>query len=357
MRDAAIREVIERVPAPAVGVTVFGPEGVRFRYLRGAADDALWDLASLTKVLVTLPEVLELCARGVLDLDGRLGERWARARGRPVGAATVRELLSHNAGLPGTEKLYLLSGERSDLVRGALASALTGPPGCGARYSDLGFLLLGEAVAELGGSTLDALSSRRTGLVFNPGRAVPTEHCRWRRRVVSGEVHDENAWAMGGVAGHAGAFGTLDTVTEAARGWLAGTAVAPALHEAALTCWSDGPSGDRFGLGWWLHPTLEVAGPSGGPGSYGHTGFVGNVLWCEPERGYGVLILSNRIHPARSDRAPFREWTHALLSGIAAQGAGTSSKVGGTLSQVARPTGQKMVKAWPTTASTGTVAS
>jgi CubicO group peptidase (beta-lactamase class C family) len=93
--------------------------------------------------------------------------------------------------------------------------------------------------------------------------------------------------------------------------------VDPTRHAAARRCWSTGPGDVRFGLGWWLPPTGGLGGPAAGPDGYGASGFVGNRLWFEPGRGYGVLVLSNRIHPARGDRAPFAAWCDRLMAAVA----------------------------------------
>jgi CubicO group peptidase (beta-lactamase class C family) len=173
-------------------------------------------------------------------------------------------------------------------------------------------------VQDLTGRSLPALAERRTGLHMGPapGTAVATEQCAWRNRLIVGEVHDENAWAMGGVAGHAGAFGTLRLVTEAAQAWLAERVVSRRLHAMARTCWATGAENQRYGLGWWLAPTNGLGGPSPGPGSYGHSGFVGNRLWLEPERGYGVVILSNRILWGRGNREPYLRWCDRVLDAV-----------------------------------------
>ncbi len=306
-------DLLARVPAPAVAVSVFDAGGVLFECVRGTADlttgrpaaaDDWWDLASLTKVLVTLPEVLALADEGRLDLDEPLDGGW-----------TARQLLSHSSGLPPVVDFYRTLRGRDAILEAVRGIAPQRPPGGAAAYSDLGFLLLGELVRQLRGESLAGLAPRRTGLRFAPlpGPAVATERCPWRGRLISGEVHDENAWAMGGTAGHAGAFGTLGLVTEAARAWFTDAVLSPSLHAQARRCWAGNPQGERFGLGWWLTPTRGLGGPSAGPNSYGASGFVGNRVWFEPDRGYGVVVLSNRVHPTRGDRAPFAAWTHELF--------------------------------------------
>jgi CubicO group peptidase (beta-lactamase class C family) len=176
-------------------------------------------------------------------------------------------------------------------------------------YSDLSFILLGALVEHLTAKPLRG----RVGLRYPPlpGTAVATEYCRWRGRLIVGEVHDENAAAMGGVAGHAGAFGTLDAVTAAARAWLGGQ------HIDVRRCRSTNSAGERFGWGWWLTPTRGLGGPTAGASGFGMSGFVGNRIWLEPEFGYGVVVLSNRIHPVRTERRAFHDWCVCLLDAVA----------------------------------------
>jgi CubicO group peptidase (beta-lactamase class C family) len=314
---------------PAVGVSVFTRDSVLASGAWGAADlsidepvtvDHLWDLASLTKGLVTLPEVLSLVDEGVLVLHTPLADQWGRAAGSDLGRATLAQVLSYDAGMPASAPFYLLDvASRSERIEAVIGTSADRDPGAGAVYSDIGAIALGELVAEIRGRSLAELAAARNGLVFNPdGRtAVATERCAWRRRLVKAEVHDENAASLGGVAGHAGAFGTLQQVAAAASDWLRGSAVSPELGDEATREHSRGSDGERFGLGWWLANTRGLGGPSPGEGSWGLSGFVGNRLWMEPTRGYGVLVLSNRIHPERGDRGPYNAWCDELLQLVA----------------------------------------
>ncbi|MEU7867062.1 serine hydrolase domain-containing protein [Dactylosporangium sp. NPDC049140] len=300
-------ELAARSPTPAVAVAVFDRERVLAHAVRGVADlgtgrpatpACWWDLASLTKVLVTLPAVRALGLPG----DRAIGELWPRAAGRAAGRASVDDLLAHRSGLPATARYY-------ETLRGpAIVDAALDTEPCepGPVYSDLGYIILGALVEDLTGRPLDGGGLRMGGPV---APAVATERCPWRGRLVCGEVHDENAYAMGGYGGHAGAFGTLGRVVAAARPFLGPPP--PCLAESA--------AGERFAAGWWLHPTRGIGGPGAGPDGFGATGFVGNRLWFEPSRGYGVLVLSNRIHPVRGDRGPFAAWCDELFSRVAVE--------------------------------------
>ncbi|MDR7276646.1 serine hydrolase domain-containing protein [Catenuloplanes atrovinosus] len=302
---SSLLDIVRRSPAPATAVAVFGPDEVFTRVVHGTADlttgrpvtdEDWWDLASLTKVLVTLPEVRDLVPNPDLPLE----DLWPEARGYAVGRATVRALLTHTAGLPATVPFYRTATGRDAVLRAVLAQPL-GPPE--EVYSDLGFMLLGRMVEALSGRTLDALARDRTGLRFGapPSSSVATELDPWRGRLIVGEVHDENAAAMGGVAGQAGAFGTLSLVTAAAQTWLRGPAITPARP------------GATFGLGWMVTPRPGL-GSTRLPG-FGHTGYVGNRLWLSPSRGLGVLILANRVHPTREGTAePYVRWCSSLFA-------------------------------------------
>jgi CubicO group peptidase (beta-lactamase class C family) len=317
--------LVRDAPMPAVAVAVFARDERLVEVVHGVADlgtgrparvDSWWDLASLTKVLVTVPEVLDLVARRRIGLDQPLHAAWPAARHAPFAGATVAQLLSYDAGLPATVTFFTGLAGRDRIVEAALRTPLERPVGSGAVYSDVNFVVLGAMVEALTGRSLAAVAQERSGLRYPPlpGPAVATEHCGWRGRLITGEVHDENAAAMGGVAGHAGAFATIGLVARIGQDWLAERVTTAELHRAVRRQWSS--NGDRFGLGWWLTPTRGLGGPSAGPAGYGMSGFVGNRIWLEPERGYGVAVLSNRIHPVRGDRAPFTAWCARLLDAV-----------------------------------------
>nr|BFE56956.1 serine hydrolase domain-containing protein [Dactylosporangium thailandense] len=300
-------ELAARAPMPAVAVAVFDRDRVLARTVHGIADlstgrpatpECWWDLASLTKVLVTLPAVLALG----LPRDRPIARLWPRAAGTPAGRASIDDLLAHRAGLPATVRFHeTLRGPA--IVGAALATEPSEPHPV---YSDLGYIVLGALVEDLTGRPLDGGGLRLGGPV-EP--AVATERCPWRGRLVCGEVHDENASAMGGYGGHAGAFGTLELVTAAAR----------AAFGPTPPCLAANPAGERFAAGWWLHPARGIGGPGAGADGFGASGFVGNRIWFEPSRGYGLVVLSNRVHPVRGDRRPFARWCDELFTRAAAE--------------------------------------
>lgn len=255
-----------------------------------------FDLASLTKVIATTPMVLQLVDQGRLDLDRPLTDAIPDLRqydpvGAPERRLTFRDCLAHRTFLPAVEPIYTLGGDPARLRAYLLQREW---PHGAAVYSDINFMLLGIAIERLTGAALpDWLLGE--GLAFAPkGPAVATERCTWRGRVLRGEVHDENAFALGGAAGHAGLFGTVDGVLDFARGLLDGSGASP----AALSAMRDRQNGDRT-CGW----ERRFAGWQGGDAcsdeTIGHTGFTGTGLWIDFERGLGWTLLTNRVHPTR----------------------------------------------------------
>jgi len=319
-------------PMPAVAIGICDQAGVLASIVHGIANletgeiatvEHWWDLASLTKVLVTLVEMLAAVQRRQLMLSDSLGLVWSRAVGSPLGNVTIGQLLSYNAGMPASVRYYEGgAASRDALLDAVLSTRPQRTPGTYPEYSDINYIVLGELVTHLTGLGLHEHAKRRGWCRYAsphplPGPAVATEYCGWRQQLIVGEVHDENAAALGGVAGHAGAFGTIGSVLAGARACLAGELVGPALSRVATQCWASSTKGERFGLGFLLTPTLGLGGDLAGTDGYGCAGFVGNRLWIEPSRGYAVVVLSNRIHPKRDDRTNFNMWCNRLMCDIA----------------------------------------
>ncbi len=292
------------IPGAVFGVvTASGERAVRFAGLAQRPPDRAemaretwFDLASLTKVIFTTSAILDYAAAGRIDLDAPLTVALPDLRQYDMAAAerrlTFRQCLTHQTHLPAVEPLYTY-GQDSLTLRAFILQRewRAGPP----VYSDINFMLLGIAIERLAGTLLLELPPPR-GLTFkpNPMLCAATEHCAWRGRVMRGIVHDENAFALGGAAGHAGAFGTVEGVMDFARGVLTGEIYSPAGMDAIRT-----RATKTRTVGWEArHP-----GWSGGDGcssdTIGHTGFTGTGLWIDFRRGVAWTLLTNRVHPTR----------------------------------------------------------
>ncbi len=252
-----------------------------------------FDLASLTKVLFTTPAILQLVAEGRIGLDDPLTVAIPDLRQYDLNAAerrlTLRQCLSHQTHLPAVEPLYTYGQDPATLRAFVLQRVWRqGPP----VYSDINFILLGIAIERLTGRPLID-QPLRPGLSFRPNAAetAATERCSWRGRVMRGEVHDENAFALGGAAGHAGLFGTVDGVLDAAQTMLA--ALPPGLKGVR-----ERQSATRT-LGWEAKHDGWSGGDACSEDTIGHTGFTGTGLWIDFGRGLAWTLLTNRVHPTR----------------------------------------------------------
>lgn len=295
----------------------------RFTYEEAAPQvipDTVFDLASLTKVMATTMAAMILLERGRLKLDSCIAESLPefvslsphqKARREAV---TVRMLLAHCSGLPAYEKLYEFAENRNELVRAAITTRLTADPGTRAEYSDIGFILLGELIERITSESLDDFAQRE---IFGPLELrrtwfvppldlrpliPPTEDDRiFRKRVIRGEVHDENAWVMGGVSGHAGMFASAGDVARFARCMLQGGAPLVKPETVALfTRRQKEPRGTSRALGWDTPSQPSSSGTRFSPSSFGHLGFTGTSLWIDPQRQLSVALLTNRTWPDRS---------------------------------------------------------
>lgn len=298
-----------RMPCAALGIVrVDGSRAVRFAGHAALVpepelltQDHMFDLASLTKVIATTTMILTLADESRLGLDRPLTDAIPDLRQYDVAGAaerrlTFRDCLGHRTFLPAVEPIYTYGGDPATLRAFVLQrewrpNSTMRPP----VYSDINFILLGIAIERITGAPLSAWPLG-PGLTWSPppGPAVATEACTWRGRVLKGEVHDENAFALGGTAGHAGLFGTVAGVLDFAKGLLDGTGASPAMLEAMRTR----VHADRT-CGW----EKRFAGWHGGDAcsaeTIGHTGFTGTGLWVDFERGLAWTLLTNRVHPTR----------------------------------------------------------
>jgi CubicO group peptidase (beta-lactamase class C family) len=301
-----------------------------------ASPQTIYDLASLTKVVCTVPLVLQAIAEGTLTLDDPVPSHLPECPHQDV---TIRHLLTHTSGLPPWIPFYLQHTGREAIVQAAAATPLAARPGAQVTYSDIGFILLGEIVRRLLDAPLETLAGRRvfgplgmTSTGYRPGGGLtgpdagmiaPTEdgtaieqqmtqsdpwseagrRHTWRRYLIRGEVHDSNAFAMGGVSGHAGVFGTATDLLAYARMWLAdgrgprGRILERALVREAVAPQTPGPS--LRGLGWALTGDQGWWGDVLSPRTFGHTGFTGTSIAIDPARDLAIVLLSNAVHLGR----------------------------------------------------------
>jgi CubicO group peptidase (beta-lactamase class C family) len=311
-----------RIPAAALGmVGADGRRAVRFAGMAALVPEpeALtpehwFDLASLTKVIATTAMILRLAEQGRVDLDRPLTDALPDLRqydiaGAPERRLTFRDCLAHRTFLPAVEPVYTYGGDPTRLRAFVLQREWRrGPP----VYSDINFILLGIAVERITGAPLSAWPLG-PGLGYGPpaGPAVATELCPWRGRVLKGEVHDENCFALGGAAGHAGLFGTVDGVLGFAEGLLDGRGASAAALEAMRT-----PLRDERTCGWERRFPNWHGGDSCSPDTIGHTGFTGTGLWVDFGRGLAWTLLTNRVHPSRHRETGIAELRRATGNAV-----------------------------------------
>ena len=298
-------------------------------------DGTIYDLASLTKVVVTTTMAMMLVDEGLLDLDKPVRAFLPQFRGGAKDTVTVRQLLTHSSGIDWWAPLYKELSGRPAFVERIQKMDLAYEPGTKSLYSDLGLVLLGEILERVAGESIDAFARRRiTGPLgmkdtqYAPpaslvARIAPTERDPWRGRVVRGEVHDENASAMGGVAPHAGLFGTAPDLARFAQMLVNGGIydnqrfVSRETLEAFTRV--AGVPGSSRALGWDTPDGSNSAGALMSKRSFGHTGFTGTSIWIDPERRLFVILLTNRVHPTRENnaiRAVRRSVADAVVSAL-----------------------------------------
>ncbi len=378
MKHSTIRRKLERVDraidkaiaaaeipgAVVVAQTVRHGEPLEYWGVRGNAvvrperipmqRDTIFDLASLTKPLATATAILWLIEDGSVGLDEAVGKYLPPFGERGKEAVTVRHLLNHTAGLKPWRPFYEAFAERErktgervlctatakQAVFDRIArSALVHEPGEAAVYGDLDFIVLAWLVEEVSRRPFDQFCQER---IFGPlglretrfiplgdgapalsgevrRRTAATENCPWRNRILWGEVHDPNAWAMGGVAGHAGLFSTASDVMHFGQivldVWHGRSDLLPGATLRAFLTRQGAPAGTSWALGWDTpSPGASTSGRYFSGSSVGHLGFTGTSLWIDLERELIVVMLTNRVHLV-AKRSPFklRPQVHDLI--------------------------------------------
>ncbi|MGH7568007.1 MAG: serine hydrolase domain-containing protein, partial [Gemmatimonadales bacterium] len=289
----------------------------------------IYDLASLTKVVGLTTGVMLLVQDGKLELDAPVQRYIPAFRGRWKDRVTLRHLLTHSSGLPAWRPLYTETTTRATALALADTTPLAAEPGQTTVYSDLGAMVLTQMVETVTGERLDRfleralfqpLGMRDTRFLPPPAwrdRIAPTERSQ-DGTIIRGTVHDENAWRLGGISGHAGLFSTAPDLARFA-GWLlrvragraqAGTAspVSPRLSASVVQEFTRRQNlvpGSSRALGWDTPSDRSSAGTLLSDSAFGHTGFTGTSIWMDPATGLFVILLTNRVHPTRENAKIF----------------------------------------------------
>jgi|Deesub1362B_J571_1020462.scaffolds.fasta_scaffold00606_19 CubicO group peptidase (beta-lactamase class C family) len=301
----------------------------------------IFDLASLTKVVVTVPLALILVELGVWTLKDPIGRFISELKGEWARKITIWHLLTHTSGFPPWAALYSQGRGKEEILelictnKWPLVSPVCGP-GERVIYSDLGYILCGAAIEKATGSRLDSLAAElifdplgMRDTLFNPpkdlrDRIAATEDDPRRGGVLVGIVHDENAWAMGGVSGHAGLFSTaLDLAIYAQmllnHGHYGSKMVLSPNSVRLMTSLQTEGMNERRGLGWLIQGKSAVsAGDLLSDKAFGHTGFTGTSLWIDPEDELVIVLLTNRVHPSRKHSVGDIQRLRALVNNLAA---------------------------------------
>jgi CubicO group peptidase (beta-lactamase class C family) len=312
-----------------------GCAGVLGTGLEKVRPDSIYDIASLTKILVTLALMRQM-EDGLIRLEDTADFFLPDWRGAPKAGITIRELLTHTSAMPSLTGLYRYTHTRGSMLEAIRLCPPRADSPDSVLYTCEGYILLGEIISTIDGLPLDKVITARVleplemkDTCYRPSpellaRIAPTEKCLWRKRILRGEVHDENALVMGGVSGNAGIFSTAADLAQIAsfmldKGAKRGPENADGfLHTATVKTmirnYTAG-KGQSRGLGWLLAGPGSPAGDLMSAESFGHTGFTGTSMWIDPAAGVYGILLSNRIHPSRDNGRIFRvrEIFHNLI--------------------------------------------
>jgi beta-N-acetylhexosaminidase len=340
--DALIQEKIDERAFPGAQLLVRLSDGSVYQRCYGTYsyeagsprvhDSTLYDIASLTKVVATTSAIMRLYEEGLLHLDSAAASYLPEFGANGKDAVTIRQLLQHRGGLEAFRQFHPRAENSDEVLRSIYASPLLHEPGSRTLYSDFGMIVLAKLVEQLSGSSFDEyvhqtllepLKMRHT--MFLPPdtlrtRIAPTEmDGTWRKRLLQGEVHDETASLLGGVAGHAGLFSTATDLGLFAEMFLhlGGTPDTQLFKPATIQYFTARQHArDVRALGWDLR---SAAGSSSGRyfsmRSYGHTGFTGTSIWIDPSANMYVVFLTNRVHPTRANKSlpRFRAQLHDAI--------------------------------------------
>ena len=341
MNPNIVEAIVERhlgSTFPAIALRITQGSRLLHEIIRGEGinRNTLFDLASLTKPLATTTTFLSLCCELAISLDSPIGA-FLPDLAPQLRQITPAQLMTHTAGLPPVPDIFRLFADEAQIDRGrALRRLYTLPlcarPGTKVIYSCTGYILLTRILEHLSGGPLSQTFAQMItdpagidGLVFHPKIAeqcAPTGYCGWRRRMLRGEVHDENARCFAGEGGNAGLFGTLEGVDRLVRAIQDGRKgvsrpIVPMEKLRLMTSCRTGSLAPRRTLGFLAAEPDAFAGGGFSENAYGHTGFTGTSVWVDPVRALRVIALTNRVHYGREKTAEpirvFRRELHQAL--------------------------------------------
>lgn len=279
----------------------------------------IFDLASLTKPICTGTIALRMWDKGQISPDHPVSRYLPEFSGDWRNHVTLGQVLSHSSGLPSGIPLSKICSDPSEVLKRICEVEMAYPPGEKTLYSDVGFILLGKLMERLSGMPLDELTAKEVftplGMEHtmyrpDPGlrcRIAATQDCPARKRVLIGEVHDGNAFFMGGISGHAGLFSCIDDLAGFCRMMLGRgpSLLSGQTIEEATRVWADDGE-NAYGISWFKRKfPVSPASSFFSERAYGHTGYTGTSIWIEPARELFAILLTNRIHPDRNaDRIP-----------------------------------------------------
>ena len=297
-------------------------------------EDTVFDLASVSKLFTSLA-VVQLVEEGEVALDAPVATYLPEFAAGGKEAVTIRQLLTHTSGFTSWLPLWSKYPDKASRIKAVMDQPLTNPPGSTYLYSDLNLITLGVVVEKLRGKPLDQVVAERitgplgmTDTGYNPTDRTRTAATEYQtspaRGMVWGEVHDENAWSLGGVAGHAGVFSTADDLAVLSQALLNGGTyrhhriLSRASVTSLITNFNDDFPGDDHGLGFELNQRWYMDALSG-PRTAGHTGYTGTSIVIDFASRSFAILLTNRVHPSRSwgsINLARREWAGGLAQAM-----------------------------------------
>ena len=331
--DSLINASIADGAFPAAAIAIGNQDGIKkvagygtftYEISRQIADSSIFDLASMSKVIGTTSAVMKLYEEGKLNLDAPIASYIPEFGQNGKDKVTIRQALTHSAGLEPFYPFYKMDiFTRDEILDYIFADSLKYEPGTDMRYSDLGLIMTALVVEKIAGQSLgeylsnnffEPMGMKNTGYrgVRGAGESediVPTEIDNiYRKKLVQGEVHDENAWTLGGMAGHAGLFSTAEDLGLFAQMYLNnGTLngrqyLKPETIQLFIT--KVNPTQNTRAIGWDTKSAegYSSAGPLFSAQSFGHTGYTGTSIWIDPENNVFAILLTNRVHPTRENR-------------------------------------------------------